>query len=255
VTRVACVIGWPVDRSRSPAIHNAAFEALGLDWRYERLPVPPEEGATIPDRLRAMGAEGASVTMPHKESVIPILDAIDDVARRIGAVNTIVARDGGFAGHNTDADGFRRAAGDAGIALAGRDVLVLGAGGAARAVVAALAGARARAVVSARRPDRSAALAERFGATALPWEAQGAWDVLVNATPAGDESVLWAFAGRPAVLDLVYGRPTRLLEAARAAGVQATDGLGMLVHQAAIAFELWTGVRAPLAVMRAAAAG
>ena len=138
-TQLVGLIGWPVEHSVSPAMHNAAFDALGLRWRYTLLPTPPGKVKAALAELRAQGYRGANVTVPHKRAVMPHLDEITGAARAIGAVNTIVARAGRLIGHNTDGDGFLTALREAGFEPAGRPALVLGAGGAARAVVHALA--------------------------------------------------------------------------------------------------------------------
>src|SRR5437762_13067748 len=139
-TKLAGVIGWPVGHSLSPAIHNAAFSALGLDWVYVALPVAPGDAADALSGLRALGFAGANVTMPHKSEIARLVDERSDDAKRLGAVNTIVVGDAGIAGHNTDAPGFGRfLRDDAGFDAAGKTALLYGAGGAARACALALA--------------------------------------------------------------------------------------------------------------------
>jgi shikimate dehydrogenase len=263
-TRLAAVIGDPVRHSLSPALHNAAFDALGLDWVYVALPVPAGRAAEALVGMRALGIEGLSVTMPHKDDVAAAVDALSPSAAALGTVNC-VARDGGrLVGHSTDGDGFvdslRR---DAGVDPAGMRVVVLGAGGAARSVVVALAAAGVAEVRvvnrSAGAGERAAALAGDRGALGAPVDVAEA-DLVVNATPLGmgtdgrlpcDPALL--HAGQ-VVADLVY-HPLRtpLLEAAVAAGARAVDGLGMLVHQAARQLAIWTGAEPPVAAMRAAA--
>ncbi len=271
------LIGWPVGHSVSPAMHNAAFAELGLNWRYHLLPTEPGRVAEAMAALGESGFRGANVTKPHKQAVIPFLDELSDTARAIGAVNTIVLEDGRWTGHNTDGPGFLAALREAGFAPAGRQALLLGAGGAARAVVHALVGAGCAVVIYNRTAERAAQLAAEFdqagahasvhhvpSGTGLADLDLGRFDLLVHATPAGmwprvGES-LWpdvlAMPSRWTVTDLVYNPlETRLLRQARAAGARAIDGLGMLVHQGVLAFELWTGQSPPLAVMRAAAEG
>jgi len=272
--RVA-LIGWPVEHSLSPAMHNAAFKALGLDWRYELFPVPPGQlGAAVAD-LRAGEYGGANVTVPHKSAVMAYLEDIDDAARAIGAVNTIVVRGTRLAGYNTDGPGFLRALREAGLEPSGRRALVLGAGGAARAVVYALAQAGCAVAIYNRTVARAAELARNLkslglggAVSAVPGEAAlraldlAPFDLLVNATPAGmwpncDDSP-WpdglVLPSHWSVFDLVYNPlETRLLREARQAGARAIDGLGMLVWQGALAFELWTGQAPPVGLMRAAA--
>ncbi|MGD9703623.1 MAG: shikimate dehydrogenase [Acidimicrobiia bacterium] len=263
-TRLAAVIGAPVRHSLSPAIHNAAFLATGLDWVYVALAV---EAGRVPEAIagmRALGIGGLSVTMPHKEAVHDAVDVLDAAAAALRTVNTVVPLpDGRLAGHTTDGAGFVDSLRlDAGVDPAGMRVAVLGAGGAARAVVDALARAGAAEVVvvnrSADRGVAAAALAGAAGRAGTLADVATA-DLVVNATSIGmgteelplDPALLH---GGQVVADLVYHPlDTALLRAARAAGARPVDGLGMLVHQAARAFRLWTGVDAPVAVMRDAA--
>ncbi len=261
-TRVAAVIGDPVDHSRSPAVHNAAFAATGLDWVFVALRVTGGDAGVALDAMRSMGFAGLSVTMPHKEAVARLVDRCTPLADRLGAVNCVV-RDGDvLVGHNTDASGFARWVTDGGGDLNGAVLAVLGAGGAARAVVAGALDAGAKEVlVVARRPERAQRVLEldpaRCRLAPAAEVAQAA--VVVNATPVG----MAASPGMPVpssalrpeqvVADLVYYPvETELLRAAREVGARTLDGRGMLVHQAADAFTLWTGVPAPLAAMLAA---
>jgi len=261
-TRLAGVIGWPVRHSRSPDIHNAAYRALGLDWLYVALPVPP---GAVPAALAgavALGIEGLSVTMPHKAAAAAVVDELTADAVALGAVNS-VRRDGDrLVGDNTDGGGFVDSLLAEGVDPSGRRCVVLGAGGAARAVVRALAGAGAASVVVvARDPGRgavAAALAGSVGATG-DHDAVASADLLVNATPLGmgDDERLPADPGAlpdgAVVADLVYHpRRTPLLAAAEDRGLRTVGGIGMLVHQAARQLEAWTGRPAPLDAMRAA---
>lgn len=253
--------------SLSPAIHGAAFRSLGLDWVYLRFDVEPEALGAAVAGLRALGAMGANVTMPHKETVLEHLDDLSGDARSVGAVNTIQRVGDRLIGHNTDIDGFSRmVVEDVGLDVAGTRCLVLGAGGAARAAVRALERLGAGGVtVAARRveqAERVAAVADGTNANTLGWdEAErklGAFDVVVNATPLGMKGEL-AIASEGlgpshVVLDLIYDPPTTpLVAAARAAGARAWSGLGMLVHQAAASFRIWTGSEPPVEAMSAAA--
>jgi shikimate dehydrogenase len=266
-TRLAAVIGSPVAHSRSPAIHNAAFAAAGLDWAFLAFEVPPGGAVAALDAVRALGLGGLSVTMPHKGDVAAAVDERSEVVERLGAANCVVPVGGGrLRGESTDGAGFVRSLADAGFEPAGRRCTVVGAGGAARAVVLALAAAGAAAVTvsnrSAGNARRAAALAPGTGRVAEPGVAAAITeaDLVVNATPIGmgadgavpfDPSLLGA---GQVVADLVYDPlETPLLAAAAAAGCRTVDGLGMLVHQAALAFEAWTGEAAPLEAMRAAA--
>jgi len=264
-TTVVGVIGDPVRHSLSPAIHNAAFAALGLDWVYVAFPVPRGRGGAAVAAARDLGLAGINVTMPHKEDVAAACDDLTPDAAVLRSVNTVVSRPGGWMlGHSTDGPGFLAALAEEGIAVEGRRSLVLGAGGSARAVVLALDGAGAEVIVAARRPEAAAAAAGLgASARAIALEEVDALvsgvDLLVNATPlgmAGEGPPLDPARLGPAqvVVDLVYDpAETPLVAAARARGARASNGLGMLVHQAARSFELWTATEAPLAVMRQAA--
>jgi shikimate dehydrogenase len=261
-TRVLGVIGWPVTHSLSPAIHNAAIDALGLDLVYVALPVPPGEAAEALDGLRSLGLLGVNVTMPHKTDVA---HTRTEDADRLDAVNTVVITDVGLGGHNTDAPGFdRMLRHDEGFDPAGAEVLLYGAGGAARACALALArGGAARITVALRDPTRSALLeraVEGLGTpvTAVPFDRapdRGA-DLIVNATPLGahgEDLPTPALGPGVVVIDLLYHEVTPILARAREAGATTAGGLGLLLHQAALSFELWTGQVPPLDVMSAAA--
>lgn len=262
-TTVAAVIGDPVSHSLSPALHNAAFEALDLDWVYVALPVAADHGEAAVRAVIDLGLAGLSVTMPHKQAAWRAVDARAGDAERLGAVNCVVPDDGRLVGHNTDGDGFLASLERAGWdGVAGRRCLVVGAGGAARAVVAALGRDGADEVkVLARTPARgeeAASLAAGRGALAGPGDLATA-ELIVNATPvgmSGDPGVPFDPAllhTGQLVVDLVY-EPIRtaLLEAAAERGAETLNGVGMLVHQAAEAFRLWTGREPPVEVMQAA---
>jgi shikimate dehydrogenase len=264
-TRTAGVIGWPVSHSLSPAIHNAAFASLGLDWVYVSLPVPPGSLAQALAGLPALGFAGANVTMPHKTRSAELIADLSEDASRLRAVNTIVVGPGGLAGHNTDAPGFDRfLREDAGFDAEGSSVLLYGAGGAARACALALARAGAASIaVAARDATRARELVDALGlgvdfrVVSFGDATTVAADLVVNATPLGGDGELLPLPElRPAtiVVDLLY-RPstTPLLAAARRAGASAFGGLGLLLHQAALSFELWTGRPAPMPAMSAAA--
>jgi shikimate dehydrogenase len=261
---VVGVIGDPVTHSRSPAIHNAAFAALGLDFVYVAFPTPAGRGREAVAAVRALGLAGLNVTMPHKADAAEACDELTAAAAALGSVNTVVHRDGRVVGDSTDGPGLVAALADEGVDPMGRRVLVLGAGGAARAVVDALGRAGAEVVVAARRADagaRAAALAP--GGTVVGFDdldaSVAAADVVVNATPIGMQGEPPPFdvrVLRPTqfVYDTVYHpSPTPLLAAVRAREIPCSGGLGMLVHQAALAFVQWTGFDAPLDVMAAAA--
>ena len=264
--RVAAVIGDPVRHSRSPAIHNAAFAAVGLDWTYAAFEVPAGSGARALEAAKTLGLAGLSVTMPLKAEVAEAADEADEVVRALGAANCVVVTgDGRLRAENTDGGGFVDGlAADAGLSPSGRRVAVIGAGGAARAVVGALgaAGAADVAVINRTesRAEAAAALAGPVGRVGRASADIPAADLVVNATPAGmgADSVMPCAPGLlhkgQVAVDLIY-EPlvTPWLAALRAGGVEAHNGLSMLVYQAAAAFELWTGADAPVEVMRQAA--
>lgn len=256
------VLGYPVVHSRSPAIHNAAFAALGMDgdWSYEAIEVSP---AQFEPRVRAMAAEGfrgANVTVPHKVEALRIAEQRSEVAREIGAANTLSFDGESIRADNTDAEGLMEALPEP---AAGRRALVLGAGGAARAVVWALDRAGAAVAVWNRTAERAAELCAELGGQVDPSPAAGEYELIVNSTTVGlsDED---PFAELPlsreslrvgqTVVDLVYRDvESELVRAARQAGAQAVDGLQVLVRQGAASFRIWTGVEPPLEAMLAAA--
>jgi shikimate dehydrogenase len=268
-THVVGIIGWPVSHSLSPAIHNAAFAAAGLDWIYVPLPVRPEWLQPALIGLVPLGFTGANVTMPHKTEAAELIQRCSEDATLLRAVNTIAVRGDELEGHNTDVAGFDRfLRRDAGFEPAGRSALVFGAGGAARACALALARAGlARLTVAAREEARAAPLVqmvEDFGipvAIVRPGETEDlVADLVVNATPVGGPDAEPMLPSIPRlgpdvlVIDLLYDPPsTDLQRRARAAGAMAFGGLGHLLQQAALSFELWTGSPAPLEVMSAAA--
>jgi 3-dehydroquinate dehydratase/shikimate dehydrogenase len=243
------VVGNAVGHSRSPAMHNAGFAAAGLNAVYVPLQTPDAEDFV--QFARAVQLQGASITAPHKVSLLRHMDEVEPLAKRVGAVNTLVVRNGRWIGANTDVAGFLSP-------LAGRVPLeatrasVLGAGGAARGVAIALADQGAKVTICARRPEAARAIADVVGGSVGQFPPRGgSWDVLINATPAGTGPA----GGNPmqgapldgrVVYDLVYTpAETRLLAAARAAGCQTIGGLEMLVAQAERQFQLWTGQRPP----------
>jgi shikimate dehydrogenase len=288
-TALVGVLGDPVRHSLSPAMHNAALKELGLNWVYLALPTPAAQLAAVVEGLRAVECRGLSVTLPHKQAVAGLCRSLTPLAEQVGAVNTLIPlAEGGWKGTNTDVEGFLAPL--RGQEWAGREALVLGCGGSARAVVAALVDlGLARIRVAARRREPL----ERFVADCRAWapqleglewagQAAGAEPPLlaalqaaalvVNTTPVGMASAsdpssaercplmegeLAALRPGATVYDLIYTpRPTRLLEAAAARGCPTVDGLEMLVQQGAAALRLWSGIEAvPVASMRAAALG
>jgi shikimate dehydrogenase len=273
------IIGDPIGHSLSPAMYNAAFPAMGIDARYEAWPTPPSELPAAIRKLRGEEMMGMNVTVPHKAAVMPLIDAVEDTASSIGAVNCLVKdAEGRITGHNTDRYGFIRSLREAGCDPAGIDAVVLGAGGSAHAVAYALAEAGAGSLAVANRSrGRLEAFASHFEATAphrlqltlLGWRddsvtsACRAAGLIVNCTSVGmsgtaavDDSPLavgditagsWCY-------DLVY-RPieTVFLRQALAAGARPIAGLGMLVYQAVESVRLWTGRDGPVDIMRSAA--
>ena len=256
------VLGWPVAHSRSPAIHNAALAALGMEsWRYQRLPVPPGLFAETTRSLGRSGFVGANVTIPHKQVAIALADRVGETADAIGAANTLTfAPDGTILAENTDAPGLIAALGRS---PRGMRALVLGAGGSARAAAWTLREAGASEVsVWNRTAERAEALARDLGVQAV--KEAGPADLLINCTSvglAGEQDGLERLGltsdrlgEYPWVVDMVYRTgSTELLAAARAHGARTVDGLEVLVAQGALSFELWTGRKAPLEVMRRAA--
>ena len=251
------VCGWPVAHSLSPRMQNAALREVGLDdWRYLRLPLPPELFAETVRALPAAGFRGVNVTIPHKGAALALADDATPTAREIGAANTLTFEGGRIRAENTDAPGLIAAMPD----VRGRRAVVLGAGGSARAAVWALLRAGAADVaVWNRTAERARELADELGARAV--EAPAGFDVLVNCTSVGLHDPAATFKALPVdadslgagslVVDLVY-RPggTRLLEAARTRGADVVDGLEILVAQGAASFERWTGRAAPRQAMR-----
>ncbi len=252
MSAIAAVVGWPIAHSKSPAMLNAAFAAAQIDAEMIAMGAPPEQFAATVQGLRELPMLGASVTLPHKLAAHALCDELSPAARAIGAVNCLALERGRLIGHNTDASGFIDALD---MPLAGMRVVLLGAGGAARAVAYAAAEAGAHVDVIAR--------------SACAWFAAKPWrelataiaraDLLVDCTPTGlDEASDAAFAAQipldalpksAGVATLVYHRATALLERARALGHSTLDGRAMLVHQAARAFAIWTGRAAPVDII------
>ena len=269
------IFGWPVAHSKSPQMHESAASALGIELRYERFEVAPDDLADAVERKHEAGIDGYNLTVPHKEAIMALIDEVAPAARAIGAVNTVVRVDRRYIGHNTDAPGLVRSLEEAGVHVGDARVVVVGAGGAARAAVVGLANAGASEVtVLSRRPEQGEALVRSLEAhvecalDAAPLS-EASWSfetatLLVQATSATLESNPGAFAfaaalpidalpAEAAVVDMVY-KPlkTSVLARAEERGLSIVDGLGMLLHQGAIAFEMWTGFEPPLDVMRAA---
>ena len=253
--------GWPVGHSRSPAMHNAALEQLGLrDWRYQLLPLPPELFGEAVGALPGAGFRGINVTIPHKLAALALADRATPRAAAIGAANTLLFAEGGIDADNTDAPALIA---DLPVEISGASALVLGAGGSARAAIWALLDAGADQVrVYNRTPARARALCAELGGT--PVQKPGPADILVNCTPAGLALPARSFEQLPiaqdeltgygCVVDFVYAtEQTALIRVARAHGIPTVAGLELLVAQGAISFELFTGRPAPIETMHAAA--
>lgn len=262
-TRVAALIGSPVRHSLSPAMHNAGFQSLGLDWVYTAFHVHEGDAQRALDAMRVLGLGGMSVTMPHKQAVAEAVDLLDPAAATLHSVNTVVPHtDGRLLGHNTDGDGFVASLAAAGVQVVGRSFGIVGAGGAARAIVDAVARAGAAQVVvvnrTAERAQEAAALAGACGRVGSVADL-GSVEVVVNATSVGMGSQELPFDPRvlrrdQVVADIVYHpRRTALLAEAAVVGAATVDGLGMLVHQAALQQRLWTGRDPDIAAMAQAA--
>lgn len=269
------IFGWPVAHSKSPQMHEAAARALGIALHYERFAVEPSRLAEAVQEKHAAKIDGYNVTVPHKQAIMALVDDVEPKARAIGAVNTVIRTGDGYVGHNTDAPGFVRSLEESGVTTKGARVVVIGAGGAARAGVVGLADAGATVVtVLSRRPEQARELVAALSGDvsceliAAPLaEAKRCFagaSLLVQATNATLESnpgaeafaatlPIEALPKDAAVVDMVY-QPLRtaVLERAEGYGLATIDGLGMLLHQGAIAFEMWTGFEPPIDVMRAA---
>lgn len=262
------LVGYPVEHSMSPAMHNAAFKALGLDAEYKLAPVEPGQLGAFIEKLREGSVLGANVTIPHKVEVMRHLDQVDETAHAIGAVNTVVNRDGRLTGYNTDATGGVKALTEEYGGLNGRNVTILGAGGASRAITYQISRVdcrvtvlnrsveKARKLVDDLRPTASAEL--RYGGlNQLPGVIVGT-DVLINTTPVGmspktsDSPVPEELLHDGLfVYDVIYNPiKTKLLKDAEAKGARTLSGVKMLVYQGAEAFRMWTGVEPPLDLMQ-----
>jgi shikimate dehydrogenase len=262
------VIGDPITHSLSPGMQNAAFNAAGIGAYYEAVHVAPAGLGSWIERSRQTPYRGFNVTIPHKETIVPYLDAVEPVAAALEAVNTVVNRNGSLHGYNTDVPGFAAALACVELNVRGHEAAVFGSGGAARAVVFALVEAGAEVTVINRDPARAHALVRAMEARLRVVPLRGAealgiiqrTDILVNATPLGMADFA-SLSPLPAetelqpgtlVIDLVYGRRTPLLAHAEACGCRTLDGLEMLVQQGAASFRIWTGLEPDLSVMREA---
>ena len=271
-TRLCGVIGYPIEHTMSPAIHNAAFSKMGMDYLYVPFRVKPEDLAKAIEGMKALNIRGLNVTIPHKVNVIPLLGELDPLAGKIGAVNTITNDDGVLKGYNTDASGFLQALLEKGIDPKGKNTVILGAGGASRAISFVLTERGANLVILNRLVELNWAeeLAKRLS-TIFDREVKAlelvqanlakvlnSANILVNATSVGmspniGETPVPSSMLKPdlIVFDVVYTPiKTRLLSEAKAAGAATISGIDMFAWQGALAFENWTGVKAPLELMR-----
>ncbi|SDE84114.1 shikimate dehydrogenase [Sporomusa acidovorans] len=271
-TQKVGLLGWPLGHSLSPVMQNAAFAASNLDYVYLPLPTPPELLPQAVQGLKALGFAGVNVTIPHKVAIMEYLDEIDSSAKSVGAVNTILCQGDRLIGHNTDAGGYIRSLKQVGISVTGRSAVIFGAGGAARAVIAGFAAAHVAAItVGARDKNKAEHMAHLFDGTipvsGVCWDsdefaaALSNADIVVNATPLGmypstvnQPPVRWDLLQQSAVIsDLIYNP---LITGFMAEGIRrghiVVGGEGMLLEQGALAFELWTGRKAPASVMRQA---
>jgi shikimate dehydrogenase len=271
-TQICGIIGDPVEHTISPAMHNAAFREIGLDYVYVPFKVRKENLADAIRSLKALNIRGLNVTLPHKVSAMAYLDDIDELARYTGAINTIVNREGYLKGYNTDAPGFINALAAEKVQLAGKNVIIIGAGGASRAISFILADKGAELTILNRHSEAAQDMADRLSGLfrknmqALELNRQNLEavldraQILVNTTSVGmfpDSTVSPVPASllKPGlvVVDIIYNPlKTKLLEEAEKQGAKIVGGIEMLVQQGAAAFELWTGQPAPVEIMRKA---
>jgi len=269
-TKICGIIGDPIEHAMSPVMHNAAFKNKGVDYVYLAFRVKKEELSKAIEGMRALNIRGLNITIPHKVAVIPFLDELDSLADKIGAINTIVNDNGVLKGYNTDATGFLQALVERGIEPKGKSVVILGAGGASRAISFILAERGSSLVILNRTWDKAKICTDRISeifqreATALKLDRENLAaslskaDILINATSVGmspniNETPVTSDLLRPnlVVYDIVSNPiKTRLQREAEAVGAKTISGLDMLVWQGALAFEKWTGLKAPIGVMR-----
>ncbi len=260
-TKIVGIFGWPIEHTLSPLMHNAAFDALGLDIRYVAFRVSPDNLRDAVIAIKALNLLGVNITVPYKEKVIPLLDKVDDEASFIGAVNTIVNSEKKLTGYNTDGRGFICSFSDIGISFEGNKILIIGAGGAARAIGYYLSEkAEALYLYDIDKPKAERLVHDLSKLRKMVFVLNdlkdiGNPDIIINATPLGwkpDDPLPL----RPEIIrkdmvvcDLAY-KKTRLLEEAQKRGAKVIDGTGMLLWQGVLAFELWTGIKPPVDLMR-----
>ena len=262
-TKVIGLFGYPVEHSLSPLMHNAAFEYLGLDYCYVTFSVRPETLSDAVRGIRAFNLRGVNVTIPHKENVIPFIDKVSEEASFIGAINTILNSDGTLIGYNTDGRGFMASLAEAGIPVEGKTVLILGAGGACRAISYYLSEKTSKLLIFDIDKNRLERLVADLSAIRSNVASMKSLDnlnnidMLINATPLGIKDSdpvpvnISLITGRMTVCDLIY-KDTTLLKLVSAKGCKTLNGLGMLLHQGVLAFEIWTGIKPPVDIMHMA---
>lgn len=270
-TKLVGIIGHPVAQSLSPVMHNAAFKEQGLDWAYLAFDVEPDKVPDAVAAIRALALKGVNVTMPYKSIVAPYLNEIDGTARIAESVNTIVNNKGKLEGYSTDGEGFLRAAAEEGVSPEDAKVFIVGAGGAARAIAAAISKAGAarvdiccRDADAAKKIEDTIRQVKKIGYSAVKFDGRSVdrlaeADIVINATPLGKENydeltfLVDGLQPRHFVADLSTVPPlSAFLVAAQKRGCKAMGGLGMLVHQGAISYQLWTGREAPIEAMKRA---
>jgi shikimate dehydrogenase len=260
-TKITGIIGWPIEHTLSPAMHNAAYESLSLDYCYVPFPVSPDALKDAINAIKALNIRGINVTVPHKENVMAYLDEIDTEAACIGAVNTLVNAEGKLIGYNTDGKGFMQSLAENAINTEDKDILIIGAGGAAHAVGYSLVKKAKSLSLFGRTKERVEKLVHDLNTiknsvlSCNDLSAVGRYHMIINATPLGlrkeDPLPFDTSSLKPGqiVYDLIY-KKTRLLEQASKKGCVTVSGLGMLLWQGVFTFELWTGRMPDVDVMR-----
>lgn len=267
-TKIYGIFGYPVGHTRSPALHNAAFGHLGMNARYIPFEVDPKDLLSAVEGIRAMNLCGVNVTVPHKEAILPLLDEVHGIAAELGAVNVVVNREGVLLGYNTDVEGFRLSVEAAGVSMEGEQVVILGAGGAAKSVVRAVQNSGAKTIaIFNRTKERADAIAENFSGRGAPidvWEfsdpeVDSLFEnsaIIINTTSQGlrNEDTLPVapelLKKHHTLVDIIYHPwETPFLAAGREIGAETVNGYGMLVFQALEAFHIWTGERPPVKIM------